>query len=636
MVKLYFDIFLLPSLSGILKNYTTITRLFMPKIHELSLNEIHKIAAGQVIERPVNIVKELIENSIDAGATTIIVRIIDGGKQRIEVADNGCGMDSLDAEKCFLKHATSKIRQLEELDSIKTFGFRGEALAAIKTVAKVTLLTREQGITGGTMVQADEHTLQSTHCACPQGTTIIIEKLFETIPARKKFLKPASTESRAIIQTIQAYALQYLEINFELFIDNIMIINAPSQSLITEKAAHLFDQRIVNNLIYLEEKNKEIGFKGIITDHQYATYDRTQIMITINNRWIKNQKLTSALIKGYMGILPSNKFPFAFCALTIDQTLIDVNINPKKDDVSFVHPRIVENALQTAIETTLKKNNLERITPTQKQDINNFFGAQPTFWHQPSPVQPQFAFQNSFEQIIEKPTITNTIKHEKIIVPQAIQESHAEPLFYHEPIINQTPIEQKEQSSRFLGVYKNTYLLIDHIDGFLMIDQHAAHERVLYEQFENKFHVIESVQLLFAQILEFSPEHIEILQPWFPLIKHNGIDIELFGQTQVLIQSVPVFAKEINIHNLLLELVTKIQEKLDTKEEAKNILTHTIRAHLACKAAVKAGDTLTQEQYNQLIADLSQCSNHMQCPHGRPTTWLIKHEQIEKNFKRIK
>ncbi len=614
----------------------------MPKIHELSLHEIHKIAAGQVIERPVNIVKELIENSIDAGATTITVRIIDGGKQYIEVTDNGCGMDPVDAEKCFLKHATSKIKQLEELDSIKTFGFRGEALAAIKTVAHVTLLTREQGITGGTKVQADEHTLQSSQCACPQGTTIIIEKLFETIPARKKFLKPAPTESRAIIQTIQAYALQYLEINFELFIDNINIINAPSQLHITEKAAHLFDQRIVNNLIPLEEKNKEITFKGIITDHQYATYDRTQITITINNRWIKNQKLTSALIKGYMGILQPNKFPFAFCAITIDSTLIDVNINPKKDDVSFLHPRIVENALQTAIEATLKKSNLERITLAQKPDVNNFFGARTTLWHQPSPTQSPFIFQNSFDHSSEKPeietkqpSITNPIKHEKIIVPHTTQESHAEPLFYHEPI-KQSPIEQKENNSHFLGVYKNTYLLMDHNDGFLMIDQHAAHERVLYEQFENKFHVVESVQLLFAQILEFSSEHIEILQPWFPLIKNNGIDIELFGKTQVLIQSVPVFAKEININNLLLELVTKIQETSETEQEAKNILTHTIRAHLACKAAVKAGDKLTKEQYDQLIADLAQCKNHMQCPHGRPTTWLIKHEQIEKNFKRIK
>ncbi len=167
----------------------------MPKIHELSLQEIHKIAAGQVIERPVNIIKELIENSIDAQATLITIRIIEGGKERIEVIDNGCGMDPIDAQTCFLKHATSKITALDQLDSISTFGFRGEALAAIKTVAHVTLLTKEEHVTGGTMVKAHEDSMQVTPAACPQGTTIIVEKLFETIPARKKFLKPSPTES---------------------------------------------------------------------------------------------------------------------------------------------------------------------------------------------------------------------------------------------------------------------------------------------------------------------------------------------------------------------------------------------------------------------------------------------------------
>jgi DNA mismatch repair protein MutL len=625
----------------------------MAKIKQLPPHEAQKIAAGEVVERPANIVKELVENSIDAGATRITIYIEDAGKQLIRIVDNGCGMDTTDAQLCFDRHATSKITHVNQLESINTFGFRGEALASIASVSTITLITKEEHTLEGTKVVVNANNINEINSiACPTGTDISIHNLFDNLPARKKFLKTTQTEWRAIQLLFNAFCFDYPHIHFLLFSENKQIFNCPTSPNLKNRALQLWETQTSNHLLELQTTDKDFSLSGIMSDHQLYRYDRSGIYFFVNKRWVKNQHLSNAFIKGYANVIPAGRYPVAIIHITVPATEVDINIHPRKEEVKFLHPRRIEQALQQAVKSTLEKNLSQHL----KKEVT--FKDAPQYQTQPrdfapfdfdtflkkeiaTPFLPQQEVSAPFDTFLQAKTLrasgmeisTNEnnfpINTENLIIPLAMSASEGSVSkgaeFLHVPT----------EPYRLIGQYNSTYILIEKEDGLFLVDQHAAHERILYELFSQRFKEVATIQLLFPHIITLSPHDITLITPHLDIFTNNGIIIEQCASNQLRIESLPVHLKDQSLDDIIKETISWITEHSSLDEQAlKKTLNNKLQAQMACKAAVKAGDILTQEKMEQLLHDLEKTANRFSCPHGRPTGWLLSLYEIEKKFKR--
>jgi len=600
----------------------------MAKIKKLPLHEAQKIAAGEVVERPANVVKELVENSIDAQATQIFVHLEDGGKKLIRVEDNGCGMSEQDAKLCFCQHATSKITTVEDLDSIATFGFRGEALASIAAVSNVTLITKEkntENLTGTKLkLNAGKIIKQETVSATP-GTDIIIENIFFNLPARQKFLKKKETESRQITQLLHAFCLAYPNIHFKFFNQKREQINCPQTKTRQARIAQVWDHAFSEQMITLcsSETKQAVSISGLISNHQYFRYDRGQIFFFVNNRWIKNFDLSRALLRGYTNVLPPARYPAAAIFIEVDPQKIDVNIHPRKEEVQFLNPRTITSLLQEAVKTTLENHLSSQLKKTVNISSQKNFSDQAPFESQPFSRKPIENF--SFSKQLQQPqafTFQNN--------PLPIETKQKKIL---ESNLQATP--EVESLYNIIGQYKKTYILIEKEDGLFLIDQHAAHERILYQQLCGRFKNTATVKLMFPEIITLNEEDMETVAPHLEIFTKNNIQIEPFGQNQLVVHATPVHIKNIKMDELVKEVAGWVREhdQLE-KDQFFKAINEKMHAQMACKAAIKAGDTLTMQQMEKLLQDLDQTENRLTCPHGRPTGWLLSLYEIEKKFKR--
>ncbi len=610
----------------------------MSKIKKLSAHEAHKIAAGEVVERPANVVKELLENALDAGATQISLYVEDGGKKLIRVIDNGCGMSSEDAHLCFEHHATSKITTVDDLNSLITFGFRGEALSSIAAVSHVTLITKEATAHEGIKLELKHGTVvNESVIGAPTGTDITIEHLFDNVPARKKFLKQRETEWRHIHHLVQALCLDYPHIHFKLFSENKPIINcAPTPSL-KERVAQLWEQELTGNLLEIagEQPNNTITIKGVISDHQQFRYDRSGMLFFVNNRWIKNYTLSRALLKGYQNTLPQGRYPVAVVFITVDPGDVDINIHPRKEEVQFLHPIMVEKLLQNTVTQALEHAVSQHIRTTTHTAYNNALHAFP------APEQ----FTSQAQYITRTFTPQSTQEQFSVFTPPSLQPFSAAFSTYTQDIVPEqhttpsaAPLHQSEQDINdftLIGQYKKTYILLEKDQGLLVIDQHAAHERIVYEQFAHRFQDIATMRLMFPQIITLKKDDLDLLEPHFALLTDNGIGVTRAGTQQLTISSTPVHLKNCALDDLVHTIIAWLHEytALDTHELFK-VVNEKVHAQMACKAAVKAGDVLERSQMLQLINDLHTTDNRFACPHGRPTMWLLTIDELEKKFRR--
>lgn len=600
----------------------------MQKIKKLSQDQIQKIAAGEVVERPVNVIKELVENAVDAGATAISIYVEQAGQKKIQIIDNGIGMSPEDAQLCFEHHATSKLTTVEQLQSIDTFGFRGEALSSISAVSKVTLTTKTSDAQHGTQIKRTDKTTESTTAtACNTGTTISVEDLFYNVPARKKFLKKPETELRLIGQLFQAFCFDYLAIHFKLFSDGKLLYNCPAAQSLQERATQVWQLTTAEKMLAVNTHNNGIALSGIISDHQVLRYDRNQIYFFVNKRWIKNYELAKGLLKGYMNVLPQGKFPAAVLNLTIDPHELDINIHPKKEEVAFLHPRRIENALTDAVKTTLEQHLSHHLDQTVS-------------------LKPEPQFMQPALHLRPKQQDTTLNNFDFDTPPFAAQTYTPKP----QPIVQEMPnvsVQTQQRVAEFLaptqevhdyniiGQYKKTYILLEHADGLFLIDQHAAHERILYQKFIDRFGSGQTINLLFACTITLTNDEIKTVLEYKELFTDHGITLEEFGTHQLRITSVPVYAKDIPLKSFITEIICWINEhKQLHKGEFFKLLHERMHAQMACKAAIKAGDSLSPEQMQQLIIDLYATQNRLTCPHGRPTGWLLAISDIEKKFKR--
>lgn len=597
------------------------------KIHVLNPQEAQKIAAGEVVERPANIIKELLENSLDAGATHITLTVKDGGKTFIQIIDNGSGMEPDDALICCHRHTTSKIDSVDQLESITTFGFRGEALASICSIAKVTLTTKTAEALEGTQLFIENTKVQTNRIvSCQTGTTITIDDIFYNVPARKKFLKSTQTEWSHCLTLFKACALERPNIHFILKHDDALIYNCPPVSCLKDRVNQLFDTPLASAIIPLiEYSDQTMSISGAITTQQYARYDRGGIFFFVNHRWVKNYQLIQAVTKGYLNVLPAGRYPAGVINITLDPKTVDINVHPKKEEVQFLHPKMVEAGITQAVKATLEQYFSQQL----KRPIT--FAA-PTSEFQSAFKQPIFASSGS---ILTQPSIVYTA-HE---THKALLPPFAEPFYQDEKDIADTSEENVqqvvEQFAHFIGHYHNTYLLLEHKNGLLFVDQHAAHERILYEKFGNNFQNLAKINLLFPLTLMYNQETMELLANHFDLFKEHGIELEQTGKNQLTLKAIPVFLNNQPINEMLEAMIGEIKELqgIETNTFHK-IITEKLRAQMACKAAIKAGDALSKETIDQLLYDLEKTNNRFTCPHGRPTTWLLPLTDIERKFKR--
>ncbi len=643
----------------------------MNKIKLLSADQAIKIAAGEVVERPVNIIKECVENSIDAGATKITIVIHQAGKKLIKIIDNGCGMSPDDAKLSVAQYATSKINTVEDLESIATFGFRGEALASINAVSNLTITTKTQVDQTGTKISWNfgkllEESLQSH----PTGTTLEIANLFDNIPARQKFLKKDETEWRSIVTLFQAFCLDYCNIHFQLYDEEKLYLNCPSTIHLADRIAQLFDiQLSTKSLNLVELENKLCSITGMISNPHYYRYDRNQIFMFVNQRWIKNIDLVKAIMKGYAGTLPTQKYPAAFIFITINSDQIDVNIHPKKEEVKFLHPKKIEQILINSIKATLETaissltTSKKYIEPSfQSTDVlttfdiskEQFITSSIPSVNKPTPfsflqkIPHRIQSERQSEHTDKKTSaITDkindtTIDLEKNFIEIPNQAAH----IFQTPTITieqNNHIEQQEShltESQYheiaiIGQYKKTYILFEKESHLVFVDQHAAHERILYEQFKINFNKVATIQLMFPEFIKLQTQDLITITPYLTLLAEHGIVAEIFSDTQLIIQATPVHLKNQDLQEVILQIIHWITQSHDTDDERIIYILHEkIHAKMACSAAIKAGDSLNMEQMQKLLQDLSNIEHRFSCPHGRPTFWTQSIDYLEKQFKR--
>jgi DNA mismatch repair protein MutL len=580
-----------------------------------------QVAAGEVIERPASVVKELVENSIDAGARKIEVSVRRGGISLMRVVDDGCGMDRDDALLSLERHATSKIRTSADLAAIATLGFRGEALPSIASISRFRLTTREPDAVAGTEIIVAGGKIETVRDGGEApGTQIEVRSIFYNLPARRKFLRSENTESRHIEHQLHLQATGHPEIAFVLVRDERVILQLPAAASLLDRIRDLHGKDLVDRLLNVEEpKNNpaKIRIRGLIGQAGVSRQTRAQQLVFANGRAIESPVLTAALREGYHTALMKGQFPVTFLFLDLDPAAVDVNVHPAKREVRFRDPNSVRETVVDAIRRTLESG---------RRDWQQQFQRPPT---EPSVSIPQEHFPAvAIEQRqFAEPAITR-------VIPSRAdgEEPHKLPGAW--PVEQAINVASTSQQFQIIGVLNKLYVLMENQDGLVLVDQHAAHERILFEELRRRMEEqgVPSQRLLLAQTFELSPRDAEWVERNAATLQKMGIGIEPFGQNAFKIDSLPTFLD-------VSDPVTFMRKVIDGLKSASNgssalRLGEDMIAKTVCRHAVKANDPLRYLEVEKLITDLLQCDLPYCCPHGRPTMIQISHGELEKKFGR--
>jgi len=588
-------------------------------IKKLSQDLINKIAAGEVVERPASVVKELIENSIDAQARQITLEIKNGGIDLISLADNGIGMSKEDAELAIERHATSKISSAEDLFNIQTLGFRGEALASIAAVSQFALETKTQKEIEGTSLKIENGKLKIDPCGCPEGTKVIIKELFYNVPARKKFLKSTSTEYNHILELFTQFALINPQINFKLINNGKIILNLPQTKDWLERIKQILGSDIAKELIPIEAKGT-LQISGFIGKPQIARNNKKAQFIFVNNRAIQDFIIAKAVKEGYGSLIPKELNPTFILNFQMPPELVDVNVHPRKTEVKFLNSQeIYLAALQTA-QKALTNNISQEIQITQTGLTGRKFILKPRVSN-PS-YQPTVSYQPTFKNIRSQPSA----------VSQAIK-------FSQEVLKNNFTAQPQKQIGdwRLLGQIHNSYLLVEAPQGILIIDQHAAAERILYEKFKKSYKTekIKSQRLLLPLNLELSARENEILKQSLNFLQGLGFDIEIFGNKAFIINAVPQELDKLDIKQTILGIINDLEDQDFSRTKSLEEKKDLVIKYAACRTAIKFNDKIAIEEQAKLLEDILNIIDKINtCPHGRPFVMELTLDQLAKNFKR--
>ncbi len=561
---------------------------------------INQIAAGEVIERPANVVKELVENSIDANATNITIEIKNGGKTYIKIIDNGKGISPDDMELAFERHATSKIRRVEDLEKTYSMGFRGEALASIASIAKVTMLSKtENEEVGYKVVNRAGNIIEKEEVAIPNGTTIIVENLFFNTPVRYKFLKQDSTEFRYIKDIIQRMALANTSISFTLKNGNETVFKSSGNGSLEDIIYTLYGKEIRENIIKVNYEIDNIKITGEVGNTNIAKENRKDQIFFLNKRYIQNKVISNSADQAFKGATGIGKYGFFILNIEMNPNSYDINVHPTKMEVRFKEESQIYRAIYHAIkEALLKKDFLGNTENENEEDY----------------VDNEYNFLTS--HFVKEDT---SVKEENSKIESNSQNIQRE---------NKRKIEYK-----FIGILFRTYIIIEINNELYFIDQHAAHERILYEQIKAnyKHHIKNDIQMmLIPEVVNLTHKEMEFVRKYINMFQDIGFDIEEFGDSVVKINGIPDIDYKTNSKNIFLDI---LDEMLTNERGSIRDVEERFIATVACKAAVKAHMDLSKEEVDYLIQNLLILNNPYTCPHGRPTTIKYTKEELPKMLK---
>ncbi|GAA0740828.1 DNA mismatch repair endonuclease MutL [Clostridium oceanicum] len=687
----------------------------MSRINILNVETSNKIAAGEVIEKPFSVVKELVENSIDAGAKNISIEIIDGGQKSIKIIDDGQGIHPDDVEKAFMPHATSKIKGIDDVYKISTMGFRGEALASISSVAKVKLTTRVEEKDFGKEISINGGTLEySKEAGCNVGTTIEVKDLFFNVPARLKFLKSFKSDSTYIKDIVNRLVLSHSDIAFTFINNGKQTIRSYGTSKLKDTIRCVYGKTVYENIINFEDHTDIASIYGYVGNSDISKKSRSKQSVFINKRYVKSKIIGAAVESAFKSFLTVNNYPFFILFIDIFPEYIDINVHPTKSEIKFRNERFifklvfdtVHEALKNSLKdnfdelfkkeeildlNTLKKekeNSLEQINMSQREnnlnslnknvdssnqiykddntykvkfpvDLNNFTSDKNDEKNQYE-LKEEFVnlmhnkgnaykdyhctakedknHYNSKNENNSKNDLNNTINYntpeKNLDYKNAGEEITQYTTLDNTNKENEVERQLEDSSIKIIGQFKNTYILIEKDDDLYIIDQHAAHEKVLFEKFMKEINeaAIVSQLLLTPDVLELSEEDYDIYLKNENIFKDTGFLIEGFGENTISIRQVPMILGKPSVEKLFLEILDNLKSMGSGK---KTEVKYMSIATLACKSAVKAHDSLSIEEIKRLIRDMTNSDNPFTCPHGRPTLIKITLNELEKKFKRI-
>lgn len=630
----------------------------------LDQNTANQIAAGEVVEKPASVVKELVENALDAGAGKIDVTIFEGGTQYIRVADDGSGMTEANAKLAVLRHATSKIRAAEDLMSLHTLGFRGEALPSIASVSNFQLLTRPADEEFATSIRIDGG--EQTECqqtGGQAGTTVIVENLFFNVPARRKFLRTNATEGRYINELLTRLALSRPDVRFKLVSNDKEVLSTPGNGSLFDAITALYGKKVSDELLKVNFTGTDVKITGYIGKPTLLKGTRQWQTFMVNGRIINNRMMSKAIDHAYQSQVPKSGFPFAVLMVDVDTHTIDVNVHPQKSEIKFSDDSVIYKAMYKALTDALtkpmstkpqqmldllpdselavfkpvgqgiitdgmplpKQQSVPKTVPVQqpKPAYADIFKTAPAHEPQPEPVQSEVWKQVEYTYTPPKTEPVYTINE--------VREEFKKQDEVAANVIGFTDTNNETESIWPIGQVDKTFIIAQSDDTLYLIDQHAAHERILYDKFVNAHNNIPAQTMLMPLYIDVTAHDTEIIEKHREDFSRLGVDIEPAGETLLRVSSLPADIKADGAEDFIREITKMLSEM-------KNISPSDLRQNMlhmmACKAAIKAGEVLNMRQMRQLIIDLCNTEHPFTCPHGRPCMIEISSAELYKMFKR--
>jgi DNA mismatch repair protein MutL len=601
------------------------------RIHILEDAVANQIAAGEVIERPASVVKELVENAVDAGGTRVTVELEDGGKRLIRITDNGCGMSMEEAVLALQRHATSKIAAVEDLARVRTLGFRGEALPSIASVARVTLVTRVRGALSGVKLEVEGGEVRElTDVGAPEGTAITVRDLFYNTPARLKFLKSARTELNQSSDTLTRLALSHNEIAVQLTHDGTEVLRSPGSPEALNVIAALFGREVARELLPVSYDRPGLTIRGYVSRPTYHRPTRSGQSFFVNGRFVRNRTLSHALDEAFRATMPGGRHPFAALLLDLDPGVVDVNVHPTKAEVRFLREWELHRAMHEAVKEALGAFAVTAPGPplaahatlSQAEWVRGATSAEPGALGVGSgsaPAAAPAAADGEIDPFAELPTDPTSSTQS----PTPDSQSSAPTL----------AVDLASQPLRPIAQLWNSFIAAEGASGLLIIDQHLAHERVLFERLtaEQEGSTVASQRLAMPVTLALTHRQALAIDERLPELATMGFDLEPFGRDAFLIRAVPTFVRQggeaVVLREIVDTLVAAPEEKLTLRRER-------VAATAACKSAIKKGERLAFEEMQRLLEDLSRTPHPFTCPHGCPIAVEISFQELLRRFKR--
>lgn len=590
---------------------------------------INKIAAGEVVERPRGVVKELLENAIDAGSTAITVEIKEGGLSLIRITDNGGGISKKEIPLAFLRHATSKISTAQDLFSVTSLGFRGEALSSIAAVSQVELITKNPSSLNGyryIIEGGEEKSLEEI--GCPDGTTIIVRNIFFNTPARRKFLKSPGTEASYISELMEKLLLSHPDISFKYIVNNKIRLQSSGNSNIKDVLYQIYGRDITKELLSVDFQAEGISIKGFIGKPIINRSNRNFENYFINGRYIKSKAITSAIEEAYRPFLMQHKYPLTSLYYQIDPSNIDVNVHPQKLEIRFRNNKEIMDYTSLAISSALSEASMiPKVTLTKEKEEKKSVQKFP----EPFEVNRRKEYVNQDKPLAKDTPILPLLENESLSTERQVN-------LYESSDDNQLSFlkEEELEKHRIIGQVFATYWMVEYKEELFIIDQHAAHEKVLYERMiaGGKEKTYSSQRLMPAIVLTLTLKEQEIINKHSETLTKLGYEIQHFGGNEYAVQGVPADLYGLSDKDLILEFIDNLAEDYGNPSLKSLSIIEKI-ASFSCKAAVKGNHSFSMEEANELIKELLTLDNPYHCPHGRPVIISISKYQFEKKFKRI-